>query len=52
MHAKAVLRQGLVYYNSNKDDLALTKFKKVAADYPKTPEAAEAVATARLDIYG
>ena len=46
--AKSVLRQGLVYYNSNKDDQAIAKFKKVAADYPKSPEALEAVATARL----
>lgn len=45
---KSLLRQGLVYYNSSKNDLALTKFKKVAADYPNTPEAVQAVATARL----
>jgi TolA-binding protein len=38
----------LVYYNSDKDELALAKFKKVAADFPKTPEALEAVSTARL----
>ncbi|PRZ27980.1 tetratricopeptide repeat protein [Flavobacterium granuli] len=46
--AKAVLRQGLVYYNSDKNTEALVKFKKVAADFPKTPEALEAVSTARL----
>ena len=46
--SKAVLRQGLVYYNGQKDELALAKFKKVAADYPRTPEALEAVSTARL----
>jgi TolA-binding protein len=46
--SKAVLRQGLIYYNASKDDQAITKFKKVAADYPRTPEALEAVATARL----
>ena len=46
--AKSLLRQGLVYYNSDKNDLALTKFKKVAASYPKTPEALEAVSSARL----
>jgi len=46
--AKAILRQGLVYYNGEKDQQALTKFKKVAAEYPRTPEALEAVATARL----
>jgi tetratricopeptide (TPR) repeat protein len=46
--SKSILRQGLVYYNADKDEQALTKFKKVAADFPKTPEALEAVATARL----
>jgi len=47
-NAKAVLRQGLVYYNAQKDELAIAKFKKVASDYPRTPEALEAVSTARL----
>lgn len=46
--SKALLRQGLVYYNAEKDQQAIAKFKKVAADYPRTPEAVEAVATARL----
>src|SRR5690606_22109679 len=46
--SKAVLRQGLVYYNAGKDQQALGKFKKVASDYPRTPEAVEAVSTARL----
>ncbi|MBC7439577.1 MAG: tetratricopeptide repeat protein, partial [Flavobacterium sp.] len=46
--AKSVLKQGLIYYNSDKDQLAITKFKKVAADYPNTAEALEAVSTARL----
>lgn len=46
--SKAILRQGLVYYNANKDNEAIAKFKKVAAEYPRTPEALEAVATARL----
>ena len=45
---KALLRQGLVYYNGSKNESALTKFKKVAGDYPGTPEAVQAVATARL----
>jgi tetratricopeptide (TPR) repeat protein len=46
--AKSILRQGLIFYNSDRNADALTKFKKVAADYPKTPEALEAVSTARL----
>ncbi|WP_298498864.1 tetratricopeptide repeat protein [uncultured Algibacter sp.] len=45
---KALLRQGLVYYNGSENELALTKFKKVAGDYPGTPEAVQAVSTARL----
>jgi TolA-binding protein len=45
---KALLRQGLVYYNTNKNEEALAKFKKVANDYPGTPEAIQAVSTARL----
>ena len=45
---KALLRQGLVYYNGSDNEQALTKFKKVAGDYPGTPEAVQAVSTARL----
>ncbi|GGK25534.1 hypothetical protein GCM10007962_19750 [Yeosuana aromativorans] len=45
---KSLLRQGLVYYNAGKDEEALTKFKIVASDYPNTPEAVQAVSTARL----
>ncbi|MDB2463023.1 tetratricopeptide repeat protein [Algibacter sp.] len=45
---KALLRQGLVYYNGSDNERALTKFKKVAGDYPGTPEAVQAVSTARL----
>ncbi|WP_372756696.1 tetratricopeptide repeat protein [Mariniflexile sp.] len=45
---KAHLRQGLIYYNASKNEQALTKFKQVASAYPETPEAVQAVATARL----
>lgn len=45
---KSLLRQGLVYYNGSENERALTKFKKVATDYPGTPEAVQAVSTARL----
>ncbi len=46
--SKAMLRQGLIYYNAENDAQALTKFKKIAAEFPRSPEAVEAVATARL----
>ncbi|MDO6598299.1 tetratricopeptide repeat protein [Oceanihabitans sp. 2_MG-2023] len=45
---KALLRQGLVHYNASENDPALVKFKQIAADFPSTPEANQAVATARL----
>ncbi len=45
---KALLRQGLVYYNGSENERALTKFKKIATSYPGTPEAVQSVATARL----
>src|SRR5690606_5999614 len=50
--AKAMLRQGLIYFNANNNQPALAKLKKVASDYPATPEAVEAVATARLIYVG
>lgn len=45
---KSLLRQGLVHYNASQNDQALTKFKKVAKEYPNSEEAIQAVATARL----
>ncbi len=44
----AMLRQGLVHYNANRSEQALSKFKTVVRDYPNTPEAKQAVATAKL----
>ncbi|RZJ53600.1 MAG: tetratricopeptide repeat protein [Flavobacterium sp.] len=46
--SRSILKQGLIYYNTDRDEQALVKFKKVAAEFPKTPEALEAVSTARL----
>ncbi|WP_111684336.1 tetratricopeptide repeat protein [Winogradskyella tangerina] len=46
--SKALLRQGLVYYNANDNERALTKFKKVAGDFPGSGEAVQAISTARL----
>ena len=45
---KALLRQGLVCYNGSENEQALSKFKNVAGNYPGTPEAVQAVSTARL----
>ncbi|MBC3757455.1 tetratricopeptide repeat protein [Hyunsoonleella sp. SJ7] len=45
---KSLLRQGLIHYNGGKNEMALKKFKNVASDYPGTPEAVQAVSTARL----
>ncbi len=45
---KSLLRQGLVHYNANENELALRKFKKIAADFPSSEEAVQAVSTARL----
>jgi len=45
---KSLLRQGLIHYNATQNEAALSKFKKVASDYPNTPEAVQAVSTARL----
>ena len=46
--SKALLRQGLVHYNKSENEMALTKFKRVARDFPSSPEANQAIATARL----
>lgn len=45
---KSLLRQGLIHYNASKNEAALSKFKTVARDFPGTPEAVQAVSTARL----
>jgi len=44
---KAMLRQGLIYYNNNDGNKALERLRKVVAEYPNTPEAKQAVSTAR-----
>jgi len=44
---KAMLRQGLIYYNENDGNKALERLRKVVAEFPNTPEAKQAVSTAR-----
>ncbi|RLD29659.1 MAG: hypothetical protein DRI75_02420, partial [Bacteroidetes bacterium] len=46
--SKSLLRQGLVHYNSGNDKQALSKFKSVANKFSGSPEAVQAVASARL----
>ncbi|MBN4085377.1 tetratricopeptide repeat protein, partial [Flavobacteriaceae bacterium AH-315-B10] len=46
--SKSLLRQGLVHYNSGNDEQALSKFKQVANKFAGSPEAVQAVASARL----
>ncbi len=48
--SKSLLKEGLIYYNSDQNAKALTKFKVVVAKYPATPEARQAVQTAR-EVY-
>ena len=45
---KALLNQGLLYYNSNNPEKALGKLKLVVAKFPKSQEATQAVGTAKL----
>ncbi|MEL6484993.1 MAG: tetratricopeptide repeat protein, partial [Bacteroidota bacterium] len=45
---RAMLRQGLVHYNASRNDAALQKLRGVVKEYPKTQEAKQAVATAKL----
>lgn len=46
--SRAMLKQGLVYYNNDKPNEALQKFKKVVANHPNTEESLQAVKTARI----
>ena len=41
------MKQGLVYFNSDQNDQALEKYKKVVSVYPGTDEAKEAIANAK-----
>ncbi|WP_299112974.1 tetratricopeptide repeat protein [uncultured Winogradskyella sp.] len=46
--SKSLLRQGLIHYNASENELALSKFKKVAKDFAGSQESIQAVSTARL----
>lgn len=45
---KALLKQALIFDNSGRSNMALGKFKEVASKYPATPEALQAVASAKI----
>ena len=45
---QALLRQGLVHYNASRNEEALSKLRSIAKDYPRSQEAVQAVATAKL----
>ena len=47
---KALVRQGLLYYNDNQNEKALEKYKQTTSQFPNSPDAFEAVANAR-NIY-
>lgn len=45
---KALLKMGLIYYNRRENEAALKAYKRIAADFPDTPEALQALNGARL----
>lgn len=45
--SKAKLKEGLSYYNSGQNDKALAQLKAVTTQFPNTPQAIQAVATAK-----
>ncbi|ARV08004.1 hypothetical protein BTO04_06840 [Polaribacter sp. SA4-10] len=44
---KALVRQGLLYYNDNQNEKALEKYKQTTSQFPNSTDAFEAVANAR-----
>ncbi len=46
--SKALLKKALIFDNTGKSNEALSIFKKVAKDFPSTPEALQAVSSAKI----
>lgn len=46
--SRTLLKKALILDNTGKSEQALSLFKRVAADYPSTPEALQAVASAKI----
>src|SRR5690606_37172726 len=46
--SKALLKKALIYDNTGKSNDALAIFKRVAKDFPSTPEALQAVSSAKI----
>ena len=44
---KSLVKQGLVYYNTDQNEKALSKYKSVIENYPATDEAREAITNAK-----
>ncbi len=44
---KSLVKQGLVYYNNDQNEKALSKYKSVIKNYPATAEAREAIKNAK-----
>ena len=44
---KALLKQGLIYFNSNQEEHALVKYRKLVEEYPQAAESRQAVNNAR-----
>ena len=47
---RAMLREGLMLYNKSENEKALALFKEITKKYPSSPEALQAVSTAK-NIY-
>lgn len=45
---KAMLKKALIYFNNQQNEKAIAVYKKIATDFPNTPEAQQAVSGARL----
>ncbi|MDT8415154.1 MAG: tetratricopeptide repeat protein [Flavobacteriaceae bacterium] len=45
---KALLKQGLIFFNNQQNEEAIKAYQRIAADFPNTPEAQQALSGARL----
>ncbi|MCF6279182.1 MAG: tetratricopeptide repeat protein [Flavobacteriaceae bacterium] len=45
--SKSMLKKGVIYYNTDRNEEALLTYKQIVRQFPNTPEARQAVASAR-----